>query len=357
MQHDDFASKLLIWYADNKRDLPWRHSVDPYKIWLSEVILQQTRVQQGLPYYERFVETYPTVQDLAAAEEQEVLRLWQGLGYYSRARNMHHAAKTVAYEMEGKFPDNYKELNKLKGVGSYTAAAIASFAFGESVAVVDGNVFRVLARIFGVVDDIASSKGKKIFEKLANELIPTEGAGNYNQAIMEFGALHCSPKKPNCMFCPFQADCEAYRLGKQAEWPVKINKTKIRKRYFHYLVWKYENSLLLKERLEGDVWQGLHDFELVEQVESFLEFDELIQLSSLQKIDPSHWVLRDTSSDYKHVLSHQRIFARFYSVELKDIESLVMLENEFRLKKLDFEGVRAVPKPKLIVNYLKDAKI
>ncbi|MGB0522704.1 MAG: A/G-specific adenine glycosylase [Flammeovirgaceae bacterium] len=357
MEKNGFAAKLLDWYQIHKRDLPWRHSSDPYKIWLSEIILQQTRVQQGLPYYERFVENYPTVQDLAMAEEQEVLRLWQGLGYYSRARNMHYAAKTIATELGGKFPNTYKEILKLKGVGGYTAAAIASFAFGEPVAVVDGNVFRVLARLFNIDDDIASSTGKKVFEKLANELIPHEHAGEYNQAIMEFGALHCTPKKPNCLFCPFQQDCEAFRLGKQAELPVKINKTKVRKRYFHYLVWEHEGELLVKERQAGDVWQGLHDFMLIEHAEKFLETEEVLARLEALTIKSDGWKLEEISKDYKHILSHQRIHARFFHVKLNDVELLRILAKQKAMKIANADRIQQLPKPKLIVNYLKDAKI
>jgi len=356
MQQDDFATKLVAWYEEHKRDLPWRHTTDPYKIWLSEVILQQTRVQQGLPYYHNFVENYPKVEDFAAADEQDILRLWQGLGYYSRARNMHKAAQTVANELNGQFPSNYKDLLQLKGVGSYTAAAIASFAYGESVAVLDGNVFRVLSRIFDVEEDIASPKGKKTFEALANELIPTKNAGVYNQAIMEFGALHCKPKKPNCMFCPFQEKCEAFRLGKQAVLPVKLKKTKVRNRYFHYLVWEHDGKLLMKERQEGDVWQGLHDFMLVENAPAFLENEQIFESLIEQQLAAATWKIAAISADFKHILSHQRIFARFFQLQVSTSEEFEALANRFQLKILDSEGVEQVPKPKLVVNYLKDTK-
>ena len=209
-----FADSILNWYAKNKRDLPWRETKSPYKIWLSEIILQQTRVKQGLPYYEKFVETYPQIKDLATADEQSVLRLWQGLGYYSRARNLHAAAKFVQNELQGIFPEDYKALLKMKGVGDYTASAIASFAYNERVAVVDGNVFRVLARVFGIDTDIASHKGGKEFGELAKTLLPEKNTDVYNQGIMEFGALQCTPQKPDCMYCPLQAGCVAYLQGK-----------------------------------------------------------------------------------------------------------------------------------------------
>ena len=254
-----FADSILNWYAKNKRDLPWRHTNNPYFIWLSEVILQQTRVKQGLPYYEKFVETYPTVQELAEADEQNVLRLWQGLGYYSRARNLHAAAKFVHQELAGKFPENYQDLLKMKGVGQYTASAIASFAYNEKVAVVDGNVFRVLARVFGVDTDIASHRGAKEFGALASFLLPNNQTDEYNQGIMEFGALQCTPQKPNCMYCPMQSGCVAFQEGKQKELPVKIKKIKIKNRYFHYLIFEYQKDgatyLALKKRVGKDIWK------------------------------------------------------------------------------------------------------
>jgi len=218
----DFSARLVEWYLQNKRELPWRTTKDPYKIWLSEIILQQTRVAQGLPYYLKFIEKYPNVRALANADEQEVLRLWQGLGYYSRARNLHAAAKYVANELGGNFPDSYQKLKQLKGVGDYTAAAIASFAYQEKVAVVDGNVYRVLARLFGIEIDINSNEGKKTFSKLANELITQYQPDLHNQAMMEFGALHCTPANPNCMFCPFTTECEARLTQRQSVLPIKI---------------------------------------------------------------------------------------------------------------------------------------
>ncbi len=261
----NFAFDLIAWYQANKRDLPWRNIDNPYFIWLSEVILQQTRVTQGMPYYLRFVAAYPTIEEMAAAEEKDILRLWQGLGYYSRARNMHHAAKIIVNEHEGKFPDTYKALKKLKGIGDYTASAVASFAFDEKVAVVDGNVFRVLSRVFGIEDDILSTKGKKVFAELAKTLLPDTQVNSYNQAIMEFGALYCKPSSPDCPNCIFQGSCVAFATKKQDVLPRKAKKAQVKKRYLHYLVLEYANKLLLKERLEGDVWQGLYDFTLVEK--------------------------------------------------------------------------------------------
>jgi A/G-specific adenine glycosylase len=260
-----FAHELLTWYPNNKRDLPWRDIDNPYFIWLSEVILQQTKVAQGMPYYLRFVENYPTIGAMAAAEEKDILRLWQGLGYYSRARNMHQTAQIIVNEYDSNFPNTYKTLKKLKGIGDYTASAIASFAFGEKVAVLDGNVFRVLARVFGVEEDIMSTKGKKVFAELAKNLLPNQQTNTYNQAIMEFGALYCKPSSPDCPNCILRDSCVAFASKKQDILPIKAKKTVAKKRYLHYLVFEFENKLLLKERNAGDVWQGLYDFVLVEK--------------------------------------------------------------------------------------------
>ena len=228
-----FAPRLIEWYRRHGRNLPWRHTRDPYRIWLSEVILQQTRVRQGMPYYHAFVEKFPTVNDLAAASEQEVLRLWQGLGYYSRARNLHETARIVAQKHNGVFPGNYAGLLTLKGVGPYTAAAIASFAFGEQVGVLDGNVYRVLARLLGIETDIATPKAKNEFTRAAAALVPADEPDTYNQAIMEFGAIQCTPVAPDCLLCPFQAECVAYNTGRQHELPVKSKKGSVKNRFFH----------------------------------------------------------------------------------------------------------------------------
>ncbi|MHC2993664.1 adenine glycosylase, partial [Pontibacter sp. HJ8] len=272
-----FSDTLIAWYQRHKRALPWRETTDPYLIWLSEVILQQTRVKQGLPYYRSFADAYPTVQHLAAAPEDEVLRLWQGLGYYSRARNMHHTARQIVEEYGGVFPDNYETLLKLRGVGSYTAAAIASFAFREQVAVLDGNVFRVLARVFGLSDDIAVPASRKVFQQLANKLIPSDTPDIFNQAVMEFGAIQCTPVMPDCLFCPLQQSCFAFTHGLVQELPVKSKAKAARPRFFHYIVFELEGKYYLRKRLSGDIWEGLYDFYLYESDSKVLDKSLLLR--------------------------------------------------------------------------------
>ncbi|MCX2741391.1 A/G-specific adenine glycosylase [Pontibacter anaerobius] len=354
--HQHFAQTLLGWYGRHKRSLPWRDTTNPYFIWLSEVILQQTRVAQGLPYYERFVAAYPTVQDLAAAPQDEVLRLWQGLGYYSRARNMHHTAQLVVEKYGGQFPDKYEELLKLKGVGSYTAAAIAAFAFKEQVAVLDGNVFRVLARVFGISDDIAAPSSRKIFQKLADELVPAGEPDTYNQAIMEFGAIQCTPLMPDCLFCPLQQSCFAFNHGMVQELPVKSKAKAARPRFFHYIVFELDGAFYLRKRLEGDIWQGLYDFYLYESDIKDLPEEQLLLELQEAGIPVQKALLQPPAKDYKHILSHQKINARFYRIKLKTPLKDEVLQ-ETRLAPYNVKKIEALPKPVLISSYLKDAKI
>ena len=266
-----FANQLVNWYNSNKRPLPWRETKDPYKIWLSEIILQQTRVSQGLPYYLKFMTEFPTIHDLAKANEQKVLSLWQGLGYYSRARNLHQCAIYISDKLGGKFPSSYLELLKLPGIGPYTAAAIASIAFGEAVPVVDGNVYRVLSRLFGIEADIGQSKNREIFYEHALQLIQNQDPDTFNQAMMEFGAMHCMPRNPLCEECFVSSECYANLHGKQESFPIKSKKIKVRKRYFNYIVFFFEDGLLMRERSEGDIWQGLNDFYCIESGQLFDE--------------------------------------------------------------------------------------
>jgi A/G-specific adenine glycosylase len=346
-----FAPKLLHWYQHHKRNLPWRHTNDPYRIWLSEVILQQTRVKQGLPYYLAFVENYPTVFDLAQAEEREVLRLWQGLGYYSRARNMHQTAKMVVTELGGKFPDNYAGLLQLKGVGPYIAAAVASFAFREPVAVVDGNVFRVLARLMGIETDIASHEAKKVFGTLANELISREKPDEYNQAIMEFGALLCTPANPQCMFCPVNTECTAFATGRQQVLPVKSRKQPVKERYFHYLVFSHHDTVAMRARTAKDIWLGLFDFFLIES-DTFEPIHRLLGREELQPVAGLVDVAGE-SAVHTHLLSHQRVQAKFWHLPVRpgcNIGSFSALGVAF----YSLPEIEILPKPVLISNYLKE---
>ncbi|GAB3202604.1 A/G-specific adenine glycosylase [Pontibacter aydingkolensis] len=351
-----FSQTLINWYSRHKRALPWRETTDPYFIWLSEVILQQTRVAQGMPYYLKFTEAYPTVHDLAAAPQDEVLRLWQGLGYYSRARNMHHTAQLVVEKYGGNFPDKHEELLKLKGIGSYTAAAIASFAFKKQVAVLDGNVFRVLARVFGLTEDIAAPASRKVFQKLADELVPADAPDNFNQAIMEFGAIQCTPVMPDCLFCPLQQSCFAFNHGMVQELPVKSKAKAARPRFFHYIVLESEGSFYMRKRLAGDIWQGLYDFYLYESDSKDLALEALIRELSEAGIELSSSHANLPSKEYKHILSHQKITARFYYFKLDSRLKEEVLQ-ESRLALYSPEKIDELPKPVLISNYLKDAKI
>ena len=297
----EFASVLLEWYRENGRDLPWRQTHDPYAIWLSEIILQQTQVKQGWDYWARFMHRWPTVEALASATEDEVLREWQGLGYYSRARNLHFAAKQIV--AMGHFPDTLEDIKKLKGVGDYTAAAIASFAFGIPAAVVDGNVYRVLARHFGIDTPINTTEGKKVFAALAQELLPASAA-TYNQAIMDFGAIQCTPASPNCMFCPLVESCVAFRSGTVAELPVKLKTLKVTERQLIYVYVRCHGETAIRRRGAGDIWQGLW--------EPLLLNDELYSLFT------HHYSLRLVKKGVRHVLTHRVLYADFYLLEVDE---------------------------------------
>ena len=310
---DMFATTLLEWFRKNARDLPWRHTTDPYAIWLSEIILQQTRIQQGLAYWERFMKRWPSVEALAAATEDEVLREWQGLGYYSRARNLHHAAKQIV--ALGSFPTTLEDIKKLKGVGDYTAAAIASFAFGLPAAVVDGNVYRVLSRYFGIDTPINTTEGKKVFAVLAQDLLPItqhqslslkgelEGASAYNQAIMDFGALQCTPQSPDCMGCPLMESCEAFRSGRVGELPVKLRTLKVKERHLIYIYIRCNGETAIRRRGPGDIWQGL--WEPVAPSDLPTDVETMLHARCLKK-------------NVKHVLTHQVLYADFYLLETEN---------------------------------------
>lgn len=338
-----FSNKLVKWYQNNHRNLPWRHTQDPYKIWLSEIILQQTRVNQGLPYYLNFIKAYPTVKKLASAPEQEVLRMWQGLGYYTRARNLHKCAKVIAIERSGKFPLDFDGLRKLPGVGDYTAAAIASIAYKQPVAVIDGNVYRVLSRMFGVEDVINVPAGKKKFADLANSLISAEHPDLHNQAIMEFGAMRCTPKNPLCEDCIFRSTCFAYSKNLQEKLPVKNKLKASRKRYFYYLVFQKANSLLMKKREEKDIWQGLYDFVLVEKARS-TRSEAILQAREIKNAETAF-----ATNYYKHLLSHQTIISKF--IVLKTTGKFKAPKG---FKFYSAKKIAELPKPVLISRFLSD---
>lgn len=307
------SNTLISWYSNNKRDLPWRKTKDPYQIWLSEVILQQTRVEQGLPYFLHFQSKYPTVKDLALASEDEVMRSWQGLGYYSRARNLHNAAKQVHSEFNGIFPPSYKELLQLRGVGEYTAAAIASFAYKEVTPVLDGNVYRFLSRYYGIHTPINASNAKKEFTAIAQELIDPIQPDTFNQAIMEFGALQCKPKSPDCSVCPLNGTCVAFRNNEVDLLPIKDKKGKRSTRFFYYFLFQHNNTTALAKRTAKDIWQSLYEFPMFES-KTELEEMEIISMATELKLLTENSKIEHISPKIKHVLSHQDIYARFFKI-------------------------------------------
>lgn len=346
-----FGSIIINWYKKNKRDLPWRHTKDPYLIWLSEIILQQTRVEQGLPYYFRFSEKYPTVGALAIAKEDEILRLWQGLGYYTRARNLHAAARQIKNEFGNKFPTDYSNIRSLKGVGEYTAAAIASFAFDLEHAVVDGNVFRLLSRYFGIKTPIDTGEGKKKFTTLAGKLMKSYPPAIFNQAIMEFGARQCRPASPDCEACPLNSSCYAYGKNTVSKFPIKKNKVKSRNRYFNYLVIKRQKSFFIKKRNEKDIWQGLYDFPLIETSKKINETSFIGSVEWKKVFKNNKIKVAGISPDYKHLLSHQKIHARFYEIIL---DSKDVLSPPKGWLKVNNKNIGTFALPRLIERYLQE---
>jgi len=328
-----FNSTIHSWYSLYKRDLPWRNTQNPYLIWLSEIILQQTRIDQGLAYYIRFSDEFPTISDLANASEDQILKLWQGLGYYSRARNLHFTAKYIQQNYNGVFPKDYNSILSLKGIGEYTAAAVASISFNLEHAAVDGNVYRVLSRFYGISNPIDTSVGKKMFYNLAQKLIKGTDPGMHNQALMEFGALQCTPKNPDCMQCPLKERCFAFSNRKTGELPVKQNMTKQRDRYFTYIVLSFKNSTWLRKRVKNDIWMNLFEFPLIE-TENIVEIEKLTLEPEFQHIIPiKNQAVIETVSDWKiHILSHQRIHYRFVRVQLGNeinvIGDLIRVNNE-----------------------------
>jgi A/G-specific adenine glycosylase len=341
----NFTNSLTQWYLQNKRDLPWRKTRDPYKIWLSEIMLQQTRVAQGTPYFLSFTTAFPTVFDLAAATEEQVLKLWQGLGYYSRARNLHKTAQYVANELSGIFPDNHNDLLNLKGVGEYTAAAIASFSYNEPVPVVDGNVFRVLSRYFNVETDIAAASAKKEFAALAFELMPKDNPALFNQAIMEFGALQCVPKGPNCGVCIFNSSCAALQKKKVDQLPVKSKKIKVRNRFFNYLVVSDDNdNTIIQKRTAKGIWHNLYEFPLIE-TEAPEDFDFIATNVNHEYFGNNNVKSIEDCNDKSiiHKLSHQHLHIKFWKIRVDGT-----IENG-----IDAKTLKTFPFPIVIFNYIE----
>ncbi|MCB0806305.1 MAG: A/G-specific adenine glycosylase, partial [Bacteroidales bacterium] len=322
------------WYQQNKRNLPWRKTNDPYVIWISEIVFQQTRIQQGIAYFQRFIDRFPTVLDLAESAEEEVLKIWQGLGYYSRARNLHHTAKTIANVYNGRFPDTFEEVIQLKGVGEYTASAILSIAFEKPFAVVDGNVARVLSRIYGIREPINSPAGKKILAAKAHDIMDKKNPGDHNQAMMEFGALFCVPVNPDCGNCIFADQCFAYQNKRVDKLPVKVAVTKIVNRYIHYFVLLHTHNetsyIFLNKRNEKDIWQHLYDFPHVETEKQINLKKASVRFYENFGFYPQ--IRKEVVKDYRHILTHRIIHGRFYRMEIDDIvpeEKLRILDEKY----------------------------
>lgn len=352
----EVSSKLIYWYNINKRQLPWRNTNDPYIIWVSEIILQQTRVDQGLEYFNRFVARFPDVLSLASASEQEVLRQWQGLGYYSRARNMHTAAQHIAGKMNGKFPESSAGLLKLKGIGPYTASAVASICFGEACPVVDGNVMRVVARYFGISIPVNTTEGYKAVFEAAQQIIDREHAGTFNQALMEFGALHCTPRQPACNSCPLQSGCVAFHEHTVNILPVKIKPAKPRDRHFNYLTILQQNEseqqeIFIRKRTGKDIWNGMYELPLIE-TSLAMEPEQLFGSPDWKTIFGGQQLqILAYSESYKHQLTHQTIHARFISVQMDEYP-----DGSADWQRIEVRHLRDYPIPRLIDRYLKQAK-
>lgn len=344
-----FSDVLCTWYESNKRDLPWRNTRDPYVLWISEIILQQTRVAQGMDYFLRFTERFPDVASLAAAPEEEVLKYWQGLGYYSRARNLHTAARTIVSCYGGAFPSAYKDVLSLKGIGEYTAAAIVSFAWNEPYPVVDGNVYRVLSRLFAVEEPVDTTKGKKLFARLAGEIMNPLRAGLHNQAVMEFGALQCTPLSPGCENCPLVHACMAYRSASVSRYPVKRQKVKTRNRYFHYFHIIYNTDTYLRRRDTDDIWKGLFEFPLIE-TDAPADFAALQQTEAFRHLTKGirNVKMRVGMEGKKHVLSHQVLYATFYVLEVGEEGNGFAAYRKIPLSDMDRYAI-----PRLIQIYLE----
>lgn len=347
----NFQLELCGWYLANHRDLPWRASTDPYVIWLSEIILQQTRVEQGMPYFNRFLAAYPTVSAFAAASETEILKLWQGLGYYSRGRNMLHTAKEVMEQYEGVFPSAYENLIKLKGIGTYTAAAISSFSANESRAVLDGNVFRVLARYFDLDTPINSTAGKALFGQLSQSLIEGQQASLYNQAIMEFGALQCKPKSPDCNICPLQSGCGAFATKRVQQLPVKLKTVKVKTRYLNYFFCLKDGEVLVNKRTKADIWQHLYDFPHME-TSKVAEPNDLEFNSAVRERFGKEAILRPLM-EMKHLLTHQIIYVKFFGLD----NYIINFKMEAEANWVSWSDLDELPQPKILTKFIESVNI
>ena len=338
-----FTKSIENWSKSYNRQLPWDHTINPYHIWLREIILQQTRVEQGAPYYQKFIEHYPDVNALANTSVEQILKDWEGLGYYSRARNLHFAAQQLRTDYQGIFPHTFDEILKLKGVGEYTAAAIASFAFNLPYAVLDGNVFRVLSRFFGIDIPIDTHAGKKFFKQLAQECLDDKNPAFYNQAIIDFGAHQCKPTQPLCETCPLAQDCVAYRTGQTKRLPVKAGKIQKKERFFNFLVIQSKGYIVLEQRLQKDIWQKMFQFPLIESSSEFLT----VEMLNFDKND----LLKPISSGkiYKQVLTHRNVYGKFFNLE---VENIYLKEGWFIVK---LEQLDQYSFPKIIRDYLNDA--
>ncbi|MEO8885703.1 MAG: A/G-specific adenine glycosylase [Mucilaginibacter sp.] len=341
----DFANELIQWYNNNKRDLPWRNTTNAYLIWLSEIILQQTRVDQGLPYYYRFAEKYPDVNSFANAAEDDILKLWQGLGYYSRGRNMLKTARIIQTQYNGVFPTAYDELIKLKGIGQYTAAAISSFSANEAKAVVDGNVYRVIARYFGIDEAINSTTGKKKFQAIADELLNKQYPALHNQAMMEFGAIICKPKNPACGICPVRTGCYAFINNATTTLPVKLKTVKVKERYLNYFLITDGDSILMNKRDDNDIWANMYDLPMIE-THQMLPVDELMGLPQTVEYFGPQAVVAESLPLIKHILTHQRLHVRF----------IKLAENPIKLKAqwifIEVINLKKLALPKVIFIFL-----
>ena len=344
-----FQDLLIEWYQIYKRDLPWRNTKDPYLIWLSEIILQQTRINQGLPYYNNFINKFPNIKYLAKAKEQDVLNLWQGLGYYSRARNLHNTAKFIAFKLNGVFPSNFDDLIKLKGIGSYTASAIMSFAYDMPYAVVDGNVVRVLSRIFGIDIPFNTYNGSKFFHQLAKEKLISNDNYRYNQAIMDFGSLVCKPQKPICIECPMNDFCIAFNTNSIPKFPFKKSKNKIKSRYFNYLIIEKNHKILIRKRKQG-IWKGMFEFPYFESKKTINNSMFMKDKDCLKLLDPKNLNIKYSSEEYKHRLSHQLIYAKFWHIDCNKFN----IVNSFYISKKQFNKY---PVYKLIEKYFNTINI